>query len=118
MLAFKNELGGNHMPITKESLFEQLHIDDLGLDQVLERTKKLIHEGNVHRLLVKDAQGTTLIEVPLTVGVVGAVLVPVWAAIAAIAAIVADATIVVEKRSPTGGDENVDASTPPAGVSA
>ena len=106
------------MPITKESLFEQLHIDDLGLDKVLERVKKLIHEGNVHRLLVKDAQGTTLIEVPLTVGVVGAVLVPAWAAIAAIAAIVADATIVVEKRPPTGDDQGVETSVPQAGVPA
>ena len=93
------------MPITKESLFEQLHIDDLGLEQVLERVKKLIHEGNVRRLLVKDAQGTTLIEVPLTVGVVGAVLVPAWAAIAAIAAIVADAQVVVEKRTTEAADE-------------
>jgi hypothetical protein len=45
-----------------------------------------------------------LIEVPLTVGVVGAVLVPVWAAIAAIAAIVVDATVVIEKREEEGED--------------
>lgn len=88
------------MPMTTESLFEQLRIDDLGLDQVLERVKKLIHEGNVRRLLVRSAQGTTLLEVPLTVGVVGAVLAPGWAAIAAIAAIVADARVVVETRTP------------------
>ncbi|HEX4744991.1 MAG TPA: DUF4342 domain-containing protein [Candidatus Limnocylindria bacterium] len=93
------------MPTTKESLFEQLHIDDLGLDQVLDRVKRLIHEGNVRRLLVKDAQGTTLIEIPLTVGVVGAVLVPAWAAIAAIAAIVADARVVVEKRMTEAADD-------------
>jgi hypothetical protein len=86
------------MPITKESLFETLHIDQEGIDRVIEKTKNLIHEGNVRRLLVKNAQGVTLIEVPLTVGVVGAVLVPVWAAIAAIAAIAVDATVVVEKR--------------------
>lgn len=86
------------MPITKESLFETLHIDQEGIDRVIEKTKNLIHEGNVRRLLVKNAEGVTLIEVPLTVGVVGAVLVPVWAAIAAIAAMVADATVIVEKR--------------------
>ncbi|HKW78177.1 MAG TPA: DUF4342 domain-containing protein [Candidatus Limnocylindria bacterium] len=86
------------MPVTKESVFETLHIDQEGIDRVIEKTKQLIHEGNVTRLLVKNAQGATIIEVPLTVGVVGAVLVPVWAAIAAIAAIVADATIVIEKR--------------------
>jgi len=86
------------VPITKESLFETLHIDQEGVDRVIERAKKLIHEGNVRRLLVKNSEGVTLIEVPLTVGVVGAVLVPVWAAIATIAAIVVDATVVVEKR--------------------
>lgn len=91
-------LGGSTVPITKESLFETLHIDQEGIDRVIEKTKNLVHEGNVRRLLVKNAEGVTLIEVPLTVGVVGAVLVPVWAAIAAIAAMVADATVIVEKR--------------------
>jgi len=86
------------MPLTRESLFETLHLDQEGVDRVIERSKKLVHEGNVRRLLVKNADGVTLIEVPLTIGVVGAVLVPVWAAIAAIAAIVSDATVVIEKR--------------------
>jgi hypothetical protein len=90
------------VPITKESLFETLHIDQEGIDRVIEKTKTLIHEGNVRRLLVKNAEGVTLIEVPLTVGVVGAVLVPVWAAIAAIAAMVVDATVVIEKRDEDG----------------
>ena len=90
------------MPTTKESLFETLHIDQENVDRVIEKTKELIREGNVRRLLIKNAQGVTLIEVPLTIGVVGAVLVPVWAAIGAIAAIVTDATIVIEKRSDEG----------------
>jgi hypothetical protein len=90
------------VPITKESLFETLHIDQEGIDRVIEKTKNLIHEGNVRRLLVKNAEGVTLIEVPLTVGVVGAVLVPVWAAIAAIATMVVDATVIVEKRDEDG----------------
>jgi ribonuclease PH len=94
--------GGNTVPLTKESLFETLHIDQEGIDRVIEKTKDLIHEGNVRRLLVKNAEGVTLIEVPLTVGVVGAVLVPVWAAIAAIAAMVVDATVVIEKREEDG----------------
>jgi len=88
------------MPITEESIFETLHIDDEGLDRVLERIKTLVHEGNVRRLVVKNAKGVTLIEAPLTVGVVGAMLAPVWAAIAAITAIVADASVVVERREP------------------
>jgi hypothetical protein len=95
------------MPLTKESLFETLHIDQEGIDRVIDKTKELIHEGNVRRLLVKNAEGVTLIEVPLTVGVVGAVLVPVWAAIAAIAAIVVDATVVVEKRDEVPAEPSV-----------
>ena len=103
------------MPTTKESLFETLRLDRDGLDHVIERVKNLIHEGNVRRLQVKDAQGTTLIEVPLTVGVVGAVLVPAWAAIAAIAAIVADARVVIEKRtSATEDEEHEEAGVRPA----
>jgi hypothetical protein len=96
------------MPLTKQSLFETLHIDQEGVDRVIERTKKLIHEGNVRRLIVKNAQGITLIEVPLTMGVVGAVLVPVWAAIAAIAAIVSDATVIIEKRERANDDDDDD----------
>jgi uncharacterized protein DUF4342 len=86
------------MPLTKESLRETFHIDDEGVDRVIEKIKSLIHEGNVRRVIVKDRDGLTLIEAPLTLGVVGAMLAPVWAAIAAIATIVADATVVVEKR--------------------
>jgi len=86
------------MPLTKESIFETFHIDDQGVERVIDQIKELVHEGNVRRLIVKDRTGATVIEAPLTVGVVGAVLVPVWAAIAAIAAIVADATVVVERR--------------------
>ncbi len=94
------------MPITRESLFETLHIDQEGVDRVIERIKGLVHEGNVRRLLVKNSDSVTLIEVPLTVGVVGAVLVPVWAAIAAIAAIAADATVVIEKRGSSDDDDD------------
>lgn len=89
------------MPITKETIYETLHLDDEGVDRVIDRIKALVHEGNVRRLVVKDAQGKTLIEAPLTIGVVGAMLVPIWAAIAAIAAIVADATVVVERHEDT-----------------
>ena len=89
------------MPITKESLYETFHIDEEGVDRVIEKIKALIREGNVRRLVVKSKDGVTIIEVPLTLGVVGALLAPVWAAIAAIAAIVTDATVTVEKRTET-----------------
>jgi hypothetical protein len=87
------------MPTTKESLWETFHIDEDGVDRVIERIKALIEEGNARRILVKNRDGVTLIEVPLTLGVVGALLLPVWAAIAAIAAIVTDAVVTVEKRT-------------------
>jgi hypothetical protein len=59
--------------------------------------KELVHEGNIRRIIIKDAEGKTLIEAPLTIGVVGAVLLPVWAALGAIAALAAELTIVIEK---------------------
>jgi hypothetical protein len=67
-------------------------------EDVVKKVKELIREGNIRRIIIKNEEGKTLIEVPLTIGVVGAVLLPVWAAIGAIAAVVAKCTIVVEKR--------------------
>ncbi len=66
-------------------------------EQVVATIKELVHEGNVRKIILKDEQGHTLIEIPLSVGVVGAILLPVWAAIGAIAALAAHYTIVVEK---------------------
>jgi Flp pilus assembly pilin Flp len=67
-------------------------------DEMLAKAKQLLHEGNVRRLIIKNEKGVTLIEVPLTVGVIGAALLPVLAAIGAIAAIATDCTLVVERR--------------------
>jgi hypothetical protein len=67
-------------------------------DELLAKAKELVHEGNIRRLIIKNSEGTTLIEVPLTVGLIGAALLPVWVAIGAIAAIATDCTIVVERR--------------------
>lgn len=72
-------------------------------DALLGKVKELAHEGNVRRIIIKDGQGKTLIEVPLTVGVVGALVAPVAAAVGAIAALAADHSIVVERRG--DGDE-------------
>lgn len=72
-------------------------------EELLAKVKELVHEGNVRRLIIKNEEGTTLIEVPLTMGVIGAVLLPVWAAIGAIAALATDCTILVERRV-DGGD--------------
>ncbi|HEY5574674.1 MAG TPA: DUF4342 domain-containing protein [Anaerolineales bacterium] len=66
-------------------------------EQVVATIKELVHEGNIRRITLKNEEGKTLIEIPMTVGVVGAVLLPVWAAIGAIAALAANLTIVIEK---------------------
>ncbi len=66
-------------------------------DSLVSKIKELIHQGNVRRIIIKNDEGRVLIEIPLTVGVVGAVLLPVWAAIGAIAALAANLTVVVEK---------------------
>ena len=66
-------------------------------DGAVAKVKELVHEGNVRRVILKNEEGRILIEVPLTLGVVGAILLPSWAAIGAIAALVAKCTIVVER---------------------
>jgi hypothetical protein len=67
-------------------------------DEVVKKLKELLKQGNIRRISIKNEQGKTLLEFPLTVGVVGAALLPVWAAIGAVAALVAKCTIVVEKK--------------------
>jgi hypothetical protein len=65
--------------------------------KVVDKIKELIHEGNVRRIILKNEEGKTLIEIPLTLGLVGAALLPIIAAVGAIAALAAKMTIVVEK---------------------
>ena len=66
-------------------------------EELLAKIKALIHDGNIRRIIIKDKDGKVLIEFPLTYGVVGLVLAPTLAAVGAIAALVTEATIVVEK---------------------
>lgn len=67
-------------------------------DEMLAKVRELVHEGNVRRLIIKSDSGITLLEVPLTIGVIGAALLPVLAAVGALAAVATDCTIVVERR--------------------
>lgn len=67
-------------------------------EELLAKVKELIKEGNIRRIIIKDDKGVSLIEIPLTFGVVGVLLLPVWAAIGAIAAMVTNCTLVVERR--------------------
>ena len=70
-------------------------------DQLEDAVKKLLHEGNVRRIVIKHQDGRTIAEFPLTFGVVGAVLAPVLAAVGAIAAVLTECTIEVERTVPT-----------------
>ena len=82
----------------KDTIIETFKLDRENVDKIIAKLESVINEGNIRRVLVKDARGTTVIEVPLTVGLVGVALVPVWAAIGAIAALAADFTIQVERK--------------------
>lgn len=64
---------------------------------VLDKIKELIRQGNIRRITLKNEEGKTLIEIPLTVGVVGVALLPVLAAVGALAAVATRMTVVVEK---------------------
>jgi len=65
--------------------------------EIINKIKELIHQGNIRRIILKDEEGKTFLEIPLTVGLIGAAVAPVLAAIGAIAALVSKLTIVVEK---------------------
>jgi hypothetical protein len=66
-------------------------------DELLGKIKEIAHEGNIRRIIIKNEEGKTVVEVPLTLGVIGALLLPTLAAIGAIAALAANYTLIVEK---------------------
>ena len=82
-------------------------------EHLLARVKELIREGNVRRIIIRNEEGAAIVEVPLTIGVVGAALAPALAAIGAIAALVTDCSIEVERQpavtagSPAAADDQV-----------
>lgn len=67
---------------------------------LVEKVKELIHEGNVQRIIIKNEQGHTLVEIPVTLAAIGMVAAPVLAAVGAIAGVVTKCTLVVERREP------------------
>ena len=66
-------------------------------EELVSTVKKLVHEGNIRRIAIENKDGRTLLEIPLTLGVVGALLLPTLAALGALAAIVTECKIVVER---------------------
>lgn len=78
---------------------ERVHTETVEVkgDDLLAKVKEIVHEGNVRRITITDKEGHRLMEIPLTVGVVGVVLLPVFAAVGALAALVAECTIEVQR---------------------
>ena len=78
---------------------EMIHTEEFEAhgDTLVGKIKEIVHEGNVRRVTIRNEEGGTLVDIPLTIGVVGALIAPQLAAIGAIAALLTDCTIVVEK---------------------
>ena len=81
--------------ILEDKFTEKIHVKG---DELLKKVKELIHQGNIRRIIIKDTNGKTYLELPLNIGVVGAILAPAWAALGALAAIVNDFTIELIKK--------------------
>jgi hypothetical protein len=78
----------------KEVRIEEFKVDG---KELVEKVKELVHQGNIRRIVIKNPEGKALMEIPLTVGVVGALLLPTVAALGVIAALVTQCTITVER---------------------
>jgi len=80
---------------------EKIHTEEFQVngEELISKIKELLHEGNIRRLIIRDEDGNTLIVLPLTLGVVGALLAPQLAALGAIAALLTKGTIVVEREN-------------------
>lgn len=81
--------------MTKAKRTEEFKVNG---EELLKKVKELIAEGNIRKVTIRNKEGKNIIELPLTIGVVGAVLAPPLAAVGAIAALVTECTIVVERE--------------------
>ena len=75
---------------------EEFRVDG---EKLIGKIKEVIHEGSIRRIIIKDKDGKTVLEIPVTFGVVGALIAPQLAAIGAIAALLTEATVVIEKEA-------------------
>ena len=81
---------------------EKTHTEEFRVngEELIAKIKNLLKEGNIRRVIIKDKEGKTVFEIPLTLGVVGALIAPQLAAVGAIAALLTEATVLVEKADP------------------
>ena len=91
MIKFATDLKLNFMATTKETF-------NINGEELLNKIKELIKEGNIRKITINDKTGKELMSFPLSVGVVGALLAPVLAAIGALAALIGECTIAVERE--------------------
>lgn len=84
------------MRFDRETIKEEVRVKG---GQLLETVKKLIKEGNVRSITIKDKNGKEIVRFPLTIGVVGAAIAPILAAVGAIAALVTESSITVERNT-------------------
>jgi hypothetical protein len=80
-----------------QRVVEEIHVMGSNL---VDKVKELIHEGNVQRIIIKNEQGHTIVEIPVTLAAIGLVAAPELAAVGAIAGFVTKCTLVVERREP------------------
>jgi len=81
--------------MSDEKVFtEEFQVDG---DELLSKIKKLVHAGNIRRIIIRNEKGKTLVDIPLTIGVVGVLMAPQLAAVGAIAAQLSKGSIVVER---------------------
>jgi hypothetical protein len=82
--------------------FEEIKVQ---ANELVDKVRELIHQGNIRRVIVKDDKGRTYIEIPVAVAALGVIAAPVLAAVGALAALVAHFTLVVEKVEPDSPSE-------------
>jgi hypothetical protein len=68
-------------------------------DEILTKVKEIIKEGNARRIIIKNDKDETIMEFPLTIGAIGVVLAPIFAAVGTLTALATNCTIIVEKRN-------------------
>jgi len=82
-------------------------------ENLLQKIKEIIAEGNVNKISISDKHGKEIMSFPVTVGAIGLILAPVFAAIGAVAALLTECTITVERNSQKEDNDNEDNSTDP-----
>jgi len=84
------------MPQNEKSNHESFKVSG---DEILSKVKEIIKEGNARRIIIKNEKDETIMEFPLTIGAIGVVLAPIFAAIGTLTALATHCTIIVEKRN-------------------